>query len=90
MTEEAQQLAANNYQWLNERVSHRKPDGIYGVNTFHLLCAKLENLFPRVDNFGKLITRQCGIGASSNVSIACCILCAGDHDDTNYLNFEQA
>ncbi|XP_027166478.1 uncharacterized protein LOC113766490 [Coffea eugenioides] len=76
--EEAQQLieemAANNYQWANERGNTRRTAGMLEVDTLNMLSAKMDNVV-------KMLNRQVGSSSNQGVVVACCTTCGGDHDD---------
>ncbi|XP_071933622.1 uncharacterized protein [Coffea arabica] len=84
--EEAQQLiekmAANNYQWANERGNSRKTVGMLEVDTLNMLSGKMDNVV-------KMLNRQVGSSSNQGVVVACCTTCGGDHDDFMCSSSEQ-
>nr|XP_027062041.1 uncharacterized protein LOC113688428 [Coffea arabica] len=85
-TEEAQQLieemAANNYQWTNERGNTRRTAGMLEVDTLNMLSAKMNNVV-------KILNRHVGASSNQGIVVACCTTCDGDHDDFMCSNSEQ-
>ena len=83
--EEAQELieemAANNYQWANERGNPKKSAGMYEVNELNAVKAQLNNVV-------RLLSKS-GIGSSSNVNAICCSICGAAHEDGFCSNLEQ-
>nr|XP_027109356.1 uncharacterized protein LOC113729231 [Coffea arabica] len=84
--EEAQQLieemAANNYQWANERGNTRRTAGMLEVDTLNMLSAKMNNVV-------KMINRHVGSISNQGVVIACCTTWGGDHDNSMCSSSEQ-
>nr|XP_027068325.1 uncharacterized protein LOC113693813 [Coffea arabica] len=76
-------MAANNYQWANERGNTRRHAGMIEMDTLNMLSAQMNNVM-------KLLSRQGGVGpSSSNAHVACCSICGGEHDTNECVDFEQ-
>ncbi|XP_027181977.1 uncharacterized protein LOC113780369 [Coffea eugenioides] len=84
--EETQQLieemAANNYQWANERGNTRRTASMLEVDTLNMLSAKMDNVV-------KMLNRHIGSSSNQGVVVACCATCGGDHDDSMCSSSEQ-
>ncbi|XP_027156543.1 uncharacterized protein LOC113757463 [Coffea eugenioides] len=84
--EEAQQLieemAANNYQWANERGNTRRTVGMLEVDTLNMLSVKMDNVV-------KILNRHVGSSSNQGVVVPCCTTCGGDHDDSMCSSSEQ-
>nr|XP_027083595.1 uncharacterized protein LOC113705889 [Coffea arabica] len=84
--EEPQQLiekmAANNYQWANERGNIRRTACMLEVDTLNMLTAKMDNVV-------KILNRQVGSSSNQGVVVACCNNYGGNHDDSMYSSSEQ-
>ncbi|XP_027178191.1 uncharacterized protein LOC113777357 [Coffea eugenioides] len=84
--EKAQQLiekmAANNYQWANERDNIRIAAGMLEVDTLNMLSAKMDNVV-------KILNRQVGSSSNQGVVVVCCTNYGGDHDDSMCSSSEQ-
>ncbi|XP_071939793.1 uncharacterized protein [Coffea arabica] len=83
---EAQQLieemAANNYQWANERGNTRRTVGMLEVDTLNMLSAKMDNVV-------KMLNRHVGSISNQGVVVTCSTTCSGDHDDSMCSSSEQ-
>ena len=55
---------------------------MYELDASNMLNAKMDDVV-------KMLNRQGEIGSSSNISVACCTLCGGTQNGTNYINFEH-
>nr|XP_027071853.1 uncharacterized protein LOC113696672 [Coffea arabica] len=78
-----EEMAANNYQWANERGNTRRHVGMIEMDTLNMLSAQMNNVM-------KLLSRQGGVGpSSSNAHVACCSICGGEHDTNECVNSEQ-
>nr|XP_027067480.1 uncharacterized protein LOC113693099 [Coffea arabica] len=76
-------MAANNYQWANERGNTRRHAGMIEMDTLNMLS-------PQMNNVMKLLSRQSGVGpSSSNAHVACCSICGGEHDTNECVDSEQ-
>ncbi|XP_027165399.1 uncharacterized protein LOC113765424 [Coffea eugenioides] len=78
-----EEMAANNYQWANERGNPRRHADMIEMDTLNMLGAQMNNVV-------KLLNRQAGVGSSSsNAHVACCSVCGGEHDTNDCVDFEQ-
>nr|XP_027067481.1 uncharacterized protein LOC113693100 [Coffea arabica] len=76
-------MAANNYQWANERGNTRRHAGMIEMDTLNMLSTQMNNVM-------KLLSRQSGVGpSSSNAHVACCSICGGEHDTNECVDSEQ-
>ena len=80
-----EEMAANNYQWANERSNPRRQAGMIEIDIINMLSAQMSNMM-------KVLNTQvgCGPSSSSNMHIACCSICEGEHDTNKYVDLEQA
>ena len=77
-------MAANNYQWANERGNPRRKVGMIEIDTINMLSAQMSNMM-------KVLNRQArgGTSSSSNMHVNCFIY-GGEHDTNECVDSEQA
>ena len=55
---------------------------MYELEALNMLSAKMDNMV-------KMLNKQGEFGSTSNVNLACCALCGGNHESTDCVTFEQ-
>ena len=78
-----EEMAANNYQWANERGNPRRPADMIETNAINMLSAQINNMM-------QMLRRQtgCGPSSSTNTHVACCSICGGEHDPNKCVDVE--
>jgi len=68
-----EEMASNNYHWSSERVTPKRPRGVYGVDVVVLLASKVNALAQRFDRFRT--PSESLVGSSSGVTFEVGALC---------------
>ena len=80
-----EEMAANNYQWANERSNPRQQVGMIETDAINMLSIQMNNMM-------QMLRRQtgCGLSSSTNAYVTCCSIYGGEHDSNECMDVEQA